>query len=240
MGSCIATLKARKTVCDGTVAFYFEKPAGFEFKAGQFANFTLLESAESDAEGNTRSLSIASAPHEDALMVAMRMRDTAYKRAFNAMSIGARVLLQGPFGNLTLHGDAARPAVFLAGGIGITPFRSIIWQAAEARRPHEIFLFYSNRRPEEAAFVQELWEMEFFNPRYRFVPTVTRPDERKNGWHGRTGYISKEMLLESFQDLQRPIYYIAGPPEMVEAMRRMLGNAGVHDDDVRAEEFFGY
>jgi ferredoxin-NADP reductase len=231
-------LKARKTVCDGTVALYFERPAGFEFKAGQFANFTLLESAETDAEGNTRSLSIASAPHEDGLMVAMRMRDTAYKRALNAMPIGARILLQGPYGNLTLHGNAARPAVFLAGGIGITPFRSIIWQAAEARSPHEIFLFYSIRRPEEAAFIQELREMEYFNPRYKLLATVT--GELKNGWRGQTGRITKQMLAGSFQDLQLPIYYVAGPPAMVEAMRQMLGSAGIHDDDVRAEEFFGY
>lgn len=233
-------LKARKTVCDGTVAFYFEKPAGFEFKAGQFANFTLLKPAETDGEGKTRSLSIASAPHEADLMVAMRMRDTAFKRALSAAPVGARLLLQGPFGNLTLHGDAARPAVFLAGGIGITPFRSIIWQATEARSPHEIFLFYSIRRPEEAAFVQELREMEYFNPRYKFFATVTRPDEKKNGWRGQTGHISKEMLAESFQDLQRPIYYVAGPPAMVDAMRQLLHGAGINDDDVRAEEFFGY
>ncbi len=140
----------------GTVAFSFEKPAGFQFKAGQFANFTLVNPPESDGEGNTRTFSIASAPAETGLMVATRMRDTAFKRVWKTMPQGTELQLAGPFGSLTLHQDAARPAVFLAGGIGITPFRSILVQAQRDSRGRRLFLFYSNRRPEDAAFLEEL------------------------------------------------------------------------------------
>lgn len=86
---------------------------------------TLLDPAETDSEGNTRAFSIASAPQEDTLMIATRMRDTAFKRSLKAMPAGTAVKIEGPFGNLTLHNNAARAAVLLAGGIGITPFRSM-------------------------------------------------------------------------------------------------------------------
>ncbi|MGB2886120.1 MAG: FAD-dependent oxidoreductase [Candidatus Acidiferrales bacterium] len=240
MPPCEVILKARKPVGDGTAVYYFQRPINFEFKAGQFANFTLLGATETDAKGNTRTLSLANAPHEKNLIVAMRLRDTAFKRAFNGLSTGTRVLVQGPYGNLTLHGNTTRPAVFLAGGIGITPFRSMIWHATEVRSAHKMFLFYSVRRPEEAAFLEELQAMEDLNPRYKCIATVTRPDERRNGWHGETGHISQEMLEKWIGDLKVPIYYIAGPPAMVSGVRLMLSIAGVNDDDIRAEEFFGY
>src|ERR1700716_2120084 len=116
-------LHSRQEVADGTMAFRFDKPPGWVFKAGQFLDMTLLNPAETDAEGNTRSFSIASGPHEDTLMIATRLRDTAFKRVLKTMSIGGAVTIEGPSGDLTLPDDSARPIVFLAGGIGITPFR---------------------------------------------------------------------------------------------------------------------
>src|SRR6267143_4614274 len=129
------SLQANKTLCAGTTAFYFEKPKGFEFEAGQFANFTLLSPPGWDLKGNTRVLSIASAPHERNLMVAMRLRTTAFKRTLNSLPLGTELLLQGPYGGMTLLRNTTRPAVLLAGGIGITPFRSLIWNAAESLSP---------------------------------------------------------------------------------------------------------
>ena len=85
-------------------------------------------------------------------MVATRMRDTAFKRALRAIPIGTSVKVSAPMGSFTLHRDSSKPAVFLAGGIGITPIRSIIGWATEERLPHNLYLFYSNRTPEEAAF----------------------------------------------------------------------------------------
>jgi len=140
-------LKAQKTLCSGTTAFYFEKPTEFEFQAGQFFNFTLLSPGETDLEGNTRALSIASAPHEQNLMVAMRLRSTAFKRSLNSLPPGAELLLQGPYGWMTLPRHTTRPAVLLAGGIGITPFRSLVWSEAESLSARRILLFYSVRVP---------------------------------------------------------------------------------------------
>jgi len=235
-----AKLKAQKTLCAGTTAFYFEKPEQLEFQAGQFFNFTLLSPDDTDLEGNTRALSIASAPHERNLMVAMRLRTTAFKRTLTSLPLGTELLLQGPFGWMTLPRYTTRPAVLLAGGIGITPFRSLVWSEAELLSPRRILLFYSVRVPEEAAFLAELQEMEQYNERYKLICTVTQPEKAKGPWAGETGRISIQMLSKWIPDLSVPIYYIAGPPGMVTGVRKMLIGSGIAEEDIRAEEFCGY
>jgi ferredoxin-NADP reductase len=227
-------------VADRTVAFEFEKPPGFTFKAGQFIEVTLINPLETDAEGSTRAFSIASAPHEDFLLVATRMRDTAFKRVLAAMELGATVRIEGPFGDLVLHNNPARAAVLLAGGIGITPFRSIVLRAAREKLPHHIVLFYSNRRPEDAPFLEELRNIETQNPNYRFVGTITEPEKSRHPWRGETGFITADMLSRHAKDVVSPVYYIAGPPAMVSGLRAMLNGKGVDDDDIRIEEFGGY
>ena len=234
------SLKARREVAERTTAFLFEKPAGFRFKAGQCLNFTLLNPPETDAEGKTRTFSIASVPDLGELIVATRMRETAFKRVFKTMPLGTPVKIEGPFGNFTLHPNETRLAVFLTGGIGITPFRSIIVDAARKKLPQRLFLFYSNRRPEDAAFLEELQQMENLNPNYKFIGTMTGLEKSKRSWQGATGYINQEMLGQFINDLTTPVYYVAGPPGMVTAMRKILNDAGVSDGGIRTEEFEGY
>src|SRR5215510_8557564 len=173
MASRKVQLKQRVEVAEGTMAFHLEKPAGFQFNAGQYMNVTLIDPPETDAEGNTRSFTIASAPFEEDLVFATRMRDTAFKRVVKTLKLGSEVRISGPFGSFTLHSDASRPAVFLVGGIGITPFRSIILNATKSRLAHKLYLFYSNRRPEDAAFLEELQKVEQDNPNYKFIGTMT-------------------------------------------------------------------
>lgn len=235
-----AKLKRREEVAEGTMAFYFQKPAGFEFRAGQFCNFTLLDPPETDAEGNLRSFSIASAPLEEDLMIATRMRDSAFKRVLKRTPLEIEVELDGPFGSFTLQADAARPAVFLAGGIGITPFRSIVVEATRKKLPHQVLLFYSNRRPEDAAFQRELQEIERQNANYKFIPTMTQMEKSQRVWKGESGLINSQMLSKYLNDLATPIYYGAGPPAMVTAMREMLLRTGVSEDNIRTEDFAGY
>jgi ferredoxin-NADP reductase len=236
----MAKLKSREEVAEGTMAFHFEKPAGWTFKAGQFIDITLLEPPETDAEGNTRGFSIASAPQEETIMVATRLRDTAFKRVLKTVPLGTAVKIEGPFGNLTLHNNAARPAVMLAGGIGITPFRSILFRAAKENLPHRIFLFYSNHRPEDAPFLEALQKLEKENPNYKLIATMTDMEKSKQPWDGETGPVNKEMLERYLQRAGSPIYYVAGPAGMVKGLHTMLNQAGVDDDDIRTEEFVGY
>ena len=131
-------LTGRSEVAERTVEFRFEKPQSFGFKAGQFMDLTLVDPPETDGEGNTRAFSINSAPDDPDLVFATRLRDTAFKRVLQSMPLGTVVEGHGPFGNLTLHNDTRRPAVLLAGGIGITPFRSIVRWAAHRGTAHRI------------------------------------------------------------------------------------------------------
>jgi ferredoxin-NADP reductase len=168
------------------------------------------------------------------------MRNTIFKRALSVLPIGSPARIEGPMGSFCLHNNTAKPAVFLAGGIGIAPFLSMLSYATGERLRHSVVLFYANRDLEGAAFMNSLWKLECTNPRFRFVPTLTRVANNDRGWKGKTGHISSEMLVTRVGNLAGPIYYIAGPPPMVAATRRTLCEVGVDEDDVRTEEFSGY
>src|SRR5579859_1930349 len=230
----------REEVAEGTMAFHFEKPSGFTFKAGQSADVTLVDPPETDAEGNTRTFSIASPPFENELVFTTRMRDTAFKRSLKNAALATEVKIGSAAGSFTLHKNLAKPAVFLAGGIGITPFLSIVRQADHDRLPHKLYLFYSNRRPEDAAFLDTLRALETTNPNFRLICTMTEMSKSKEEWNGETALIDNEMLSRNLTMLQGPIYYSAGPPAMVSGMKQTLVSAGIEEDDVRAEEFAGY
>jgi ferredoxin-NADP reductase len=233
-------LVRRDDVAEGTAAFTFSRPPGFEFRAGQAIDLTLIDPPETDAEGNVRTFTIASAPFEDHLMVATRMRDTAFKRVLRSAASGFELKLDGPSGSFNLHRNAVKPAVFLAGGIGVTPFRSIARQARKDGLPRRLFLFYSNRRPEDSAFLDELEETSGGEPSFHLIPTMTAMESSRRPWTGERGLIDRAMLLRHVPELQGPIYYLAGPPAMVAAMRAMLVAAAVDEDDIRTEGFSGY
>lgn len=242
-----AKLKSREEVAEQTMAFRFVKPRDWTFKAGQFVDISLINPLETDMKGNTRGFSIASAPNEDFLMITTRMRNTAFKRVLRTLPLDTQVTVEGPFGNLTLHTNESRPAVLLAGGIGITPFRSIVFWAAHEKLKHRVFLFYSNRRPEDAAFLDELQSLERENPNYKCIPTMTGMETSKRPWHGAVGPIGYDLISKYLKSVVSsamyttgPIYYLAGPPGMVGGLRTMLTKSGVDDDDIRSEEFTGY
>ncbi len=236
----LCKLRSRQEIAEGTMAFHFEKPAGWTFKPGQYVDMTVLDPAETDSEGNIRSLSIASAPHEGTFMVATRMRDTAFKRVLKTMPLETKVKVEGPLGSFTLHRDASRPAVFLAGGIGITPFRSMLVNAARTGLANRIVLLYSNRRPEDSAFLSELQKIGDENKNCQIVCVMTEMEKSKRQWNGETGFIDKAMLGRFVPGTSAAIYYVAGPPVMVAAMNKTLAGAGVNEDDVRSEDFAGY
>jgi ferredoxin-NADP reductase len=220
------TLLGRDEVAFGTLAFRLARPAGFEFKAGQSATFALLEPPPQPNSAQ-RIFSLASAPWETELMVATRMRDaSAFKQALKALPSGSKLKLRGPRGLMTLHEDASRAAVFVAGGIGITPFRSMLRQAAHDGTARPLYLAYSNRRPQDAAFLVELQAMRGL----RLMARMTDAE----------GFVDQAALERFAADAPAPIYYLAGPPAMVNAMKAILRAIGVADADVRSEQFYGY
>jgi ferredoxin-NADP reductase len=240
MSAYQSTLLGRTEVAEGTMAFQFDRPKAFVFKAGQYIDLTLLGSHAGSANGLTHTFSIASSPFDEELLVTTRMRSTLFKQALSVLAIGTGVRIEGPMGSFSLHNNTSRVAVLLAGGIGIAPFLSMVSHATAEKLRHPIILFYANRYLEDAAFISALWKLERANPHFRFVPTLTRIASNNGAWRGKTGHISPEMLLAQIGIVRGPIYYIAGPPTMVAATRRTLAEVGVDEDDIRTEEFAGY
>jgi ferredoxin-NADP reductase len=240
MNSHVTRLIGREPIAEGTMAFHLEKPTGFGFRPGQAVDVALTDPPAGDAQSARHAFSIVSAPFQQQLTFATRMRGSAFKRALRALPIGSPVGLQGPFGSLLLHNNRTRAAVFLAGGIGITPFISILRQAANDQLRQRVLLLYANRRPEDAAFLDELQQMERQNRNFRLVATMNEMGKSNQAWTGETRLIDADLIQGVTADLAAPIFYLAGPPMMVDALRQALGRAGVDDDDIRSEEFYGY
>jgi ferredoxin-NADP reductase len=233
-------LLAREAIAERTMAFHFARPAGFAFKAGQTIDLLIDAAAGSGAETGRHTFSVASAPSEDRLSIATRMRDSEFKRALGELAIGDAARLEGPFGSLTLHGDRSRPALFIAGGIGITPYMSMLRQAGQGTVPRRIALLYSNHRPEDSAWLGELRELELRLPEFSLLPVMTAMNRSSQSWSGLAGRIDAGMLLGILGKLPHAVCYVTGSPAMVASMRSALNEVGVVDDDIRSEEFFGY
>ena len=148
----VIKLTDKQEIAKDTMTFEFEIPDDFEFRAGQTGYFTLIDPDETDEEGNSRTFSFTHAPTENKLEIATRLRDSAFKRVLQDLPVGSEIKCNAPFGTFTLHNKESKPAVFLIGGIGITPIRSMIAEVTNRKTSHDITLLYSNRKPEDAPF----------------------------------------------------------------------------------------
>jgi len=233
------TLVDRREIAKGTMAFQFDtNGTRYEFKAGQHADFSFLHPHEGDERDNSRTLSLASSPGENGLItVAMRMRDTGFKTALKRAPLGTMFKVSSPRGAFTLHKDITKPAVFLAGGIGITPMRSILYWATQQRLCHKLYLFYSNRQAEDVGFLEEFEVLPGKNPLFAFIPTITHTVSP--AWPYEKGPIDRSLLMQYLYTLGGAFYYVAGPSGSA-GMTALLRNSGVSEDDIRTEEFGDY
>jgi ferredoxin-NADP reductase len=223
-------LRGHQEVAAGTMAFRFTKPPGFVFKPGQAVTL-VLKDPPAEANSRQRIFSLVSAPFEAELAIATRMREgSAFKRALKSLPPGSKLELKGPRGVMTLHEDRRRAAVFIAGGIGITPFMSMLRQAAHDRLEQRLLLICSNRRQEDTPFLAELQALVGQNDNFRLLARMTELD----------GFVDADAIRRFAGDAPAPIYYLAGPPGMVDAMKAVLRRAEVSDEDVRSEQFYGY
>ena len=234
-----ARLVGRRIVAAGTLAFEIEPADGFEFKAGQTCDVTIPQPAYTDDAGSSRTFSIASAPGAGPLLFATRLTGSAFKRALSEMTPGSPLDLDGPYGSFTLHHNAARPAIMLAGGIGITPFRSMIEDASRRRLPHRITLLYSNNTASSTAFLDDLQRWAADNPNFRLAPTITA-GVAGEPWTFQTGLINAAFMKGHVPDPANSVFYAAGPAGFVTAMTRLAVEIGADPDNVKSEEFPGY
>lgn len=106
--------------------------------------------------------------------------------------------------------------------------------------PQRLLLLYPNRRPEDAAFLAELQQLERQNGTFRLIAAMTELGDFRCPWDRQIGLIDGPLIKNAVADLSKPIFYVAGPPGLVEAMRQTLNGAGIDDDDIRSEDFYGY
>lgn len=204
------------------------RPPDFAFQASQAARLVLQPGALA------RPFSIASGPERPHLEFAARRSGSDFKRAFFALRPGDAVGILGPKGRFLL--EESTPAVLIAGGIGITPMKSMLEHAADAELTTPITLLYGSHSPGEIAFRGEIDELGRRNPRIRVLHTVSEPDA---AWTGRVGRLGPDMLVEAGERASA-FYYVAGPPGMVEETLRNLEALGIASERVKFEIFRGY
>ncbi len=238
MASYTLSLIQRASIAHDTMLYSCSKPDGFVHIAGQYMDITIPQPMHHDAEGDTRTFSIASAPHEQELLFATRLSVSAFKKSITDMPLPLSLHAEGPNGDFVLHQDAHRPAIFLIGGIGITPVRSIIVDALYRNLPHRLYLFYANRNQQSAPFLDEFDVLAREHETLTFVPTIT--DSSTEAWSNETGPIDERMIQAYAPQWQEAVYYLAGPATMVHSMRAVLEGMHVDELHIKTEEFSGY
>lgn len=221
-------------VAQDTIAVTLTKPKGFSFQAGQYLFITLPQLKDKGANESMRAMSLASAPQEDDLLLSMRISDSLFKQAISRMSLGEPVELEGPCGDIVLDGKIKKPAVFIAGGIGVTPFLSIIKEQEKKGWPRPVYFFYSNKNLAAAAFFDYFKNIKDDN--FVFIPTLTRLSNAKQ-WSGETGRIDRFMLNKYIPDIYNATFYVVGLPEMVKSVHRLLRDMEINRNNINLELF---
>lgn len=241
-------LQGSRNEAKGTKTFIFEKPQGFTYKAGQYMYWTLPELKYPDSRGNIRHFTLSSSPTEDFLSITIRLREeSGYKKSLAEYEPGAELGARGPEGVFVLEDETVTtPQIMIAGGIGITPFRSMAKYATNKALPIPIRILYSNSIPEEIAFRKEFEELMAKNPNLEVTHTITKPEESKEEWTGSTGRIDENLIQKLLARRSlgaggtTEIFWLCGPPPMVSALEEVLEKMQIPQERTRVEKFTGY
>ena len=222
-----------KLICENTYQLIFDKSGiDYDFSPGQYANFKLLYNADEDIKGNVRPFSFAGSPSNNELMIAVRKNESVFIENLLRLELGSEVIISAPMGNNIL--DDEKEKVFIAGGIGITPVRSILEYLSENNLNEKITLFYFNRDCSQTAFLDEFkkWdeEMDSFN----FIPVIE--DEKDDNWKGETGLFNGIILKKYVENIYDKNFYLFGSNQMNESVKQLLKNAGVKGENIITEK----
>jgi ferredoxin-NADP reductase len=234
-----ARIKEKQEVAKETLLVTFDLMGEeVDFAPGQYFFVTLPDAGHQDDKGLRRHITVVTSPNEKGTLgLATRLRDSAFKRTLRELPVGTEVEVEPPKGKFSLPEDTSRPLVFVAGGIGITVFRSMLRYIHEERLPYRVTLIYSNRDRESTAFLTELRELEQALPDFRLILTMTQDP----GWEGESRKVDAEFVKEYLDDdLNGYTFLVAGPPAMAEGVQAALEEAGVRDENLIAERYSGY
>lgn len=222
---------------DGIYSFSFRSNHLLRFKPGQYMEWT-LPSAKSDNRGNRRYLTISSSPSENNLMFTLKIpqKPSSFKTSLSAMKPGDHMLAAQVAGHFTLPEDMSQPIIFIAGGVGITPFRSMVKYMLDTNQSGHITLFYSANTPGELAFTDLFKQADSIG--LKTVYTVTTPN--LTGWHGENGPITGELLAKHVPDYKNCLVYVSGPQGFVASIRHDLTRSGLNQKQLVTDYFPGY
>jgi glycine betaine catabolism B len=248
----LTLLEKDKIECTDVMSFKFskqdpEQKKELDYIAGQYAFFD-IGGVYNDPRGPIRHFTISSSPTENFIMISTRIRDTPYKKRLSTLENGTKVKVRGPEGQFVLHQDYSKSAVFLSGGIGVTPFRSMIKYATDKQLPLKIVMFDSNRNRENILFKREFDNWATVNKNLKVIYSISDDEQQRsssaaNDWKGEYGRIDKAMILKYLDTnmLNNSIFYICGPPSMLKAMQSLLqDNLEIPKERIKVEEFTGY
>lgn len=229
--------KGYEEICENTLAFYFDsKDSGYSFEAGQYAYFSLSDSKFKDEKGNSRPFSFASSPLiKDKIMIAVRNNSSVFIKNLTELPAGAEVFLSKPAGGLAFSGDHSLPAVFISGGTGITPARSIIESSFLSRSSQRIYLFYSNKSESLTAFLGDFRTWSETSDNFSFIPLIE--DTTNVKWNSEFGIIDETILKKYLNDLVNYRFYLTGPEKMVASVKNILSENKVLPENIQTENF---
>lgn len=216
----------------GTKSFRFERPKDFDYLPGQYFFVSIPKDKD---RWLLHHFSFSSSPTEPHIEFTTRMRDSEYKNTMDTLPYGTIVRVNEVHGDFTV-GEKMKKVAYVCGGIGITPARSTIRWAADTATDIDIVLLYANRNLASAAFRKELDELS--GERLKVVHILSGPEEE---WTGPTGHIDVDFVHDQVPDWSERIFFVSGPPAMVEAIRKVLEeDVGVSKDQLKVENFLGY
>lgn len=234
------TLVKSHKIAANTYEFIFSKPSSFLFKPGQYLEWTIADFWP-DSRGNRRYFTIASSPTEKELKLGIRVADTSstFKKKLQSLDPSTMIVGGSLTGDFTLPEDNKQKLVFIAGGIGITPFRSMIQYLCDLKEPRDITLFYVNKKEEEIAY-SEIFAQAKTVIGLKTVFVLSDEDQIRSTWTGKKGRIDDRMIKNEVTDYLHRTYYLSGPNAMVDAYKHLLLHMGVHRRAIKTDYFPGF
>lgn len=212
----------------------------FTYKVGQYMEWTLPHE-KPDSRGNRRFFTIASSPTEDNIRIGVKFnpKGSSFKKALLTRKKGAKILAGQLMGDFILPDDVNEKLCFIAGGIGITPFRSMIKYLLGTNQKRDIILLYSNKLQSDIVY-KKIFDEAFKKLEIKTVYNLTETELVAKDWKGRVGYIDVKIITEEVPDYKDRIFYISGPHNMVEVFKRALKEIGVASKQIKVDFFPGY
>jgi ferredoxin-NADP reductase len=215
------------------VSYRFPRPEELEYKPGQY----MLATIKAGAKELTHPFSFSSSPTEkDFIEFTKKLTDSEYSDTLRTLKPGDWARIDAPYGNFTFQGEHQK-IVMLAGGVGITPFRSICRYSADTRLTSSIVLLYGCRNESEIAFKTELEKMQRQNPNFKVVFIL---GEASSQWKGPVGFINAELVKSQVPDYTERMFYACGPPGMVKAMENLVTGMGLPLTQLKLEALVGH